>query len=56
MLETVGVSVCMNKIVEMKQHVTFCSEFSILCIKDIELLLTVLSNFEKEMVYKDSAF
>ena len=43
----VGVSVCTNKIVKMKQRVTFCSEFSILCIEDIELLLTVLSSFQK---------
>ena len=37
----------------MKEHLPFCSELSILCIE--ELLLTVLSNFERQAPLKDSA-
>ena len=44
---------CLSRVVKMKEHLPFCSELSILCIE--ELLLTVLSNFEREAPLKDSA-
>ena len=39
----------------MKQHVPFCRELSMVCMR-IEFLLTMLSNFEREAALKDSVF
>ena len=32
--EIVGMVVCTNRVVKMKEHLTFRSKFSILCIED----------------------
>ena len=34
MLEIVGMVVCTNRIVKMKEHLLPCREFSVLCIED----------------------
>ena len=34
LFEIVVVVVCTNRIVKMKEHLTFCREFRILCIED----------------------
>ena len=47
--------VCTSKVVKMKEHLPFCKEFGKFLLK-IELLLTVLPNFEREAAFKDSAF
>ena len=33
--ETVGVIACTIRVVKMKEHLPFCSEFKTLCIEDI---------------------
>ena len=38
--------VCLSRVAKTKKYSPFCSEFSVLCIE--EVLLTVLSNFERE--------
>ena len=47
--------VCTITVVKMKRHLLFYRELSIIYI-GIELLLTMLSNFEREVVLNDSAF
>ena len=54
MVDIIGVVVCTSRVVKMKEHLPFCRQFSIVLKK--ELLLTVLSNFERESALKDSAF
>ena len=44
--------VCTIRGVKMKEHLLFCRDLSILCI-GIELLLTALSNFEREAALFD---
>ena len=55
MVEITSLVVCSSRVVKMKEHLPFCREFSILCIED-ELLLTILSNFEREVALKDPVF
>ena len=55
MAEIAGVVVCISRGVKMKEHLPFCKEISILCIKN-KVVLTVFSNIDKEAVLKDSVF
>ena len=54
-MQIVGVVVCTNRIVKMKEHLSFFREFSILFIED-RAAVDRLSNFEKESILKESAF
>ena len=54
-MEIVGVVVWRSKVLRMKKHLPFCKNPACFVFK-IELLLTVLSKFEREAVLKDSAF
>ena len=47
--------VCTLRVVKMKRRLLFYRELSIIYI-GIELLLTMLPNFEREVVLNDSAF
>ena len=46
-MDIVGVVVCTSGVVKMRNNLPFCWEFSMLCINK-DLLLTILSNFERE--------
>ena len=48
MVEKVGVVLCTNRALKIKEHLPFCREFSVICIEDSWLLLNMLSNFERE--------
>ena len=54
-MKIVGVVACTSKIVKYSEHLPFCRELAYFVLK-IELLLTVLSNFESKTALKDSAF
>ena len=54
-MEIVGVVVCASRVLKMKEHLLFRKEFNIFCIK-IELLLTVLPNFERKLAFKIQLF
>ena len=55
LVETAEMVVCTSRFVKMKKYLPFCKEFSRLYI-DVELLLMMLPNFEREVTLKDSAF
>ena len=52
MVEIVEVTVCTIRVAKIKEHLLFIENSDI----EIELLLTVLSNFEREASNKHSAF
>ena len=54
-MQIVGVVVCTNRIVKMKEHLSFFREFSILFIED-RAAVDRLSKFKKESILKESAF
>ena len=43
-----------NRILKMKEHLTFFSKFNVLCIED--RVVADFSNLGKEVALKDSAF
>ena len=51
-MEIVGVVASSSRVMNMKQHLVGNSAYLVL---KIELLLTVLSNFEREVALEDSA-
>ena len=55
MVEIVEVAVCTIRVAKMKEHLLFIDN-SAYFVLEIELLLTVLCNFEREASNKDSAF
>ena len=50
-MEVAGAAVCTSRVVKMKKHLPFCRAFRKLC-NEIELLLTVLPNFERAVALK----
>ena len=55
MVEIDGVVVCTNRVVKLKSTYHFVENSAHFLLK-IELMLIVLSNFEREVALKDSAF
>ena len=53
--EILGVVVCAIRVVKMKEHLLFVKNSGYFVFK-IDLLITVLSNFERKAAIKDSAF
>ena len=54
-VEIVVGAVSTIRVLKMKEYLPFCTEFSILCIED-RVVLTVLSNFERERLLKTQLF
>ena len=55
MVENVGVVVCTNRALKMKEHLHFV-ENSVYFVLKIELLLNVVSNFEREWLLLTQLF
>ena len=54
-MKIVGVVVCTNRVLKMKEHLTFCREFSKLCIED-RVVVDRVVNFERERLLKTQHF
>ena len=55
MLKIVGMVVCTNRIVKMKEHLKFVVNSAYFVLKT-KLVLTVLPNTEKDVALKESTF
>ena len=56
MVEVVGGVVCTSRVVKIRGSTYHFEENSTYVVLKIELLLTVLSNFEREVLLKDCLF
>ena len=55
LVEILGMVVCTSEVIKMKEHLPFCRKLSILCIES-RVVVTTLSNFERETAHRDPAF